>query len=162
MKIQHHVNGAFLALGCAILLQDPGQAGAQSYTLDWWDADAGGTSSGGGYTVSGTIGQPEAGILSAGLFTLSGGFWAAVSSLQIPPAPSAITITLTPTNTVLLTWPSLSVGFVLQQTQDLNIRNWSDSTLKPADDGVTLSLVLPADQQLRFYRLKRQAASLDP
>ena len=35
----------------------------------------GGTSSGGMFTVSGTIGQPDAGTLSGGEYTLRGGFW---------------------------------------------------------------------------------------
>jgi len=41
----------------------------------------GGTSSGGGYTISGTIGQPAAGALSAGEHVLHGGFWG--TSLQV-------------------------------------------------------------------------------
>ena len=139
---------------CAALLQTT-SAWAQSYTLDWWDADAGGTSSGGGYTVSGTIGQPEAGVHSGGSFTLSGGFFWGVASVQIPIAPPAITIYLATTNTLVLTWPSASVGFVLQQTADLNTSNWTEVALKPTDDGVTLSVVLPFDEGLRFYRLKK-------
>ena len=35
----------------------------------------GGASIGGGYTLTGTIGQPEAGELSGRSYTLSGGFW---------------------------------------------------------------------------------------
>jgi hypothetical protein len=39
--------------------------------------DGGGTvsSSGGGFELSGTIGQPDAGVLVGGEFILSGGFW---------------------------------------------------------------------------------------
>jgi len=32
-------------------------------------------SSGGGYTLGGTVGQPDAGVLSGGGYTLAGGFW---------------------------------------------------------------------------------------
>src|SRR5256884_5487033 len=32
-------------------------------------------SSGGNYTLSGTVGQPDAGTLSGGNYTLEGGFW---------------------------------------------------------------------------------------
>lgn len=35
----------------------------------------GGGSAGGSFTVSGTIAQPDAGVLSGGSFSLSGGFW---------------------------------------------------------------------------------------
>jgi hypothetical protein len=48
-----------------------------SYTLDWSTIDGGGgTSSNGSLTVSGTLGQPDAGIVAGGAYTLSGGFWA--------------------------------------------------------------------------------------
>ena len=47
------------------------------YTLDWWTVDGGGQTEpgGSGYTLSGTIGQPDADSLSGGGYTLSGGFW---------------------------------------------------------------------------------------
>ena len=38
-------------------------------------AGGGGTSTGGVYSVSGTIGQPDAGLLTGGSYTLAGGFW---------------------------------------------------------------------------------------
>ncbi|MFZ4576322.1 MAG: hypothetical protein ACOYN0_18205, partial [Phycisphaerales bacterium] len=48
------------------------------YSISWYTVDGGGgTSSGGTYTLSGTIGQPDAGApLTGGTFTLVGGFWA--------------------------------------------------------------------------------------
>jgi hypothetical protein len=52
------------------------QAAAADPVLNWWSVDGGGTtSSGGGFTVSGTIGQPDAGLMGGGGFTLNGGFW---------------------------------------------------------------------------------------
>jgi hypothetical protein len=46
------------------------------FDLSWWTVDGGvGTSSGGPYMLSGTIGQPDAGELSGGSYTLGGGFW---------------------------------------------------------------------------------------
>ncbi len=59
-----------------------GAALAQGYTLTRGTVDGGGgasTSSGSSYTLSGTIGQPDAGSMSGGsgnsTFTLGGGFW---------------------------------------------------------------------------------------
>jgi hypothetical protein len=51
-------------------------AGAQ-YTLDWRTVDGGGATecTGGAYTLSGTIGQPDAGRSSGSGYTLGGGFW---------------------------------------------------------------------------------------
>jgi hypothetical protein len=47
------------------------------YDLSWWTVDGGGAtfSTGGGYELGGTIGQPDAGVLSGGGYTLVGGFW---------------------------------------------------------------------------------------
>ena len=48
------------------------------YTLDWWTVDGGGatSSTGGSYSLGGTIGQPDAGgTSSGGTYSLSGGFW---------------------------------------------------------------------------------------
>lgn len=57
---------------------------AGGLAIPWWTADGGGgDSSGGPYALSGTIGQPDAGVLSGGDFALSGGFW--VSGGASPP-----------------------------------------------------------------------------
>jgi hypothetical protein len=47
------------------------------YDLTWSTVDGGGAtwSAGGGYALGGTVGQPDAGVLSGGGYTLAGGFW---------------------------------------------------------------------------------------
>jgi hypothetical protein len=52
------------------------------YDLSWWTVDGGGNmvSAGGGYELGGTIGQPDAGVLTGGGYTLGGGFWRGGSS----------------------------------------------------------------------------------
>ena len=46
------------------------------YDISWYTVDGGGgTSSNGDFVLSGTIGQPDAGILESDEFTLTGGFW---------------------------------------------------------------------------------------
>jgi hypothetical protein len=46
------------------------------YDLSWWTVDGGGGAAvGGPYTLTGTAGQPDAGVLSGGPYTLGGGFW---------------------------------------------------------------------------------------
>ncbi len=76
-----------LALFLALLLFPTSVVLAQSgggYALEWNTIDAGGHtfSSGGAYTLGGTIGQPDAGALSGGSYTLSGGFWNAPAAPQ--------------------------------------------------------------------------------
>lgn len=47
------------------------------FSINWWTVDGGGgTSTGGTYTLSGTIGQPDAGtVMTGGSYSLTGGFW---------------------------------------------------------------------------------------
>jgi len=47
------------------------------YDLTWNTADGGGHmfSTGGSYSLGGTVGQADAGVLSGGSYTLVGGFW---------------------------------------------------------------------------------------
>ncbi|MGP1273134.1 MAG: GC-type dockerin domain-anchored protein [Phycisphaerales bacterium] len=49
---------------------------AQPFEIERFTIDGGGgTLAGGSYTLTGTIGQPDAGVLAAGSIQLSGGFW---------------------------------------------------------------------------------------
>jgi hypothetical protein len=47
------------------------------YDLSWWTVDGGGVTlgAGEGYRLSGTAGQPDAGLLGGAGYTLGGGFW---------------------------------------------------------------------------------------
>ncbi len=68
---------AFLALSVALRGAAPlaAQTGG-SYDLTWWTVDGGGGQvSGGGYTLTGTVGQHDTGIASRDAYTLLGGFW---------------------------------------------------------------------------------------
>jgi len=87
--------GALLALG--LVLVTAGTAAASSgggYDLTWNKIAEGGitTSSGGTFTLGGTIGQLDAGVLTGGGYSLAGGFWHGTNALQlvdVPPAPVA-------------------------------------------------------------------------
>lgn len=49
-------------------------------SLSWWTIDGGGgTATGGNLTLTGTIGQADAGNGSGGDYTLYGGFWSPVT-----------------------------------------------------------------------------------
>ena len=70
---------AFLLLA-QVALGSAAPALAQSggpYDLTWSTIDGGGGmfSAGGSFTLGGTIGQPDAGPLAGGSYTLLGGFW---------------------------------------------------------------------------------------
>ena len=129
---------------------------AQSYSIDWFTVDGGGgTSTGGVYSISGTIGQPDAGHMSSGNYGLDGGFWGIIAPVQTPGAP-LLTITRTATNRVAISWPSPSSGFVLQQnTNGLGTANWSNAPGTVLDDGTTRTVIVSPPAGNRFYRLKK-------
>jgi hypothetical protein len=59
-----------------VLLGVSGLALAAEYEIGWQTIDGGGgASSGGPYTLVGTIGQPDTGVSSGGELVLSAGFW---------------------------------------------------------------------------------------
>jgi hypothetical protein len=64
-------------LVCVLLLITGGAAYASTDpSIPWWTVDGGGgTSSGTGYSLSGTIGQTDAGAMAGGNYSLAGGFW---------------------------------------------------------------------------------------
>ena len=67
-----------IILGVALILLTPVVLALANdgYDLAWWTADGGGGSStGGSYSLSGTAGQPDAGVLTGGSYSLAGGFW---------------------------------------------------------------------------------------
>jgi hypothetical protein len=132
-------------------------AGAQGYTIDWYTIDGGGGSSTNSqYSLTGTIGQPDAGAMSGGNFMLQGGFWAILAGVQTPGAPF-LSILRTATNTVAISWPSASTGWALQQnTNSVSSVNWSNVINGIGDDGITKTLLLNPPAGSRFYRLYRQ------
>jgi hypothetical protein len=69
---------------------------AQQYSLDWWTVDGGGgTSTNSVYALTGTIGQPDAGVLSGGSFGLEGGFWGAALPTALNHAPLMFPVAVT-------------------------------------------------------------------
>jgi hypothetical protein len=125
-------------------------ARAQTYSIDWFTiGGGGGTSTGGVYSVSGTIGQPDAGTLSGGNYSLIGGFWGAVIPVQTPGAPALLIQNLTG-GSVKLTWLPNTPGFALQEAGSLNATPVGWSNAPPIyTNGVTI----PASLQTRFFRL---------
>jgi hypothetical protein len=122
------------------------------YSINWWTIDGGGgTSTGGVYTVTGTIGQPDAGALTGGNFSLVGGFWSHVAAVPTPGAP-LLTIFRTTTNTVVVSWPSPSTGFALQQTLSLSPTNWTAAPA-PADNGTVKYITINPPVGSTYFRL---------
>jgi len=78
MKNKPILGFGFLTLFVFLALTGVVSASALAgYSLDWWTVDGGGAtfSTGGAYSLGGTIGQADAGALSGGTYSLRGGFW---------------------------------------------------------------------------------------
>ncbi len=128
---------------------------AQSYSIDWYKiAGGGGTSTNGQYSLSGTIGQHDAGgPMTGGNFSLTGGFWA-LFAVQIPGAP-ALGIRLAATNTAMVYWPFPSTGFTLQQNTNLGTTNWVGVSETITNDGTINFIIVNPPAGNRYYRLKK-------
>jgi hypothetical protein len=126
---------------------------AQPYSIDWHKVSGGGgTSANGTYTLSGTIGQPDAGAtMNGGGYALSGGFWT-ISAVQNPGAP-LLSIKITTGNTVQVYWPSPSAGFSLQMNSSAGTTNWVTATDSVTDNGTIRSITVSPATGNRYYRL---------
>lgn len=77
---------ALCLLGIFLLLAGTVAAVARPNGYDFigWTVDGGGgTATGGGYTLVGTIGQPDAGNVSSSRYVLEGGFWHGTAGYSI-------------------------------------------------------------------------------
>jgi len=130
---------------------------AQSYSIDWYKvAGGGGTSIGTNgssvYSVSGTIGQPDAaGAMSGGDYSLTGGFWSIISIVQTANAP-ALGIAHSG-GSVVVSWPSSATGFTLQQNTNLAATNWTASGYSITTANGTNSITITSASGKLFFRL---------
>lgn len=149
------LNRVSLALAGGCFLLGPLGASGQNYAINWHQvAGGGGTSTGGVYSVKSTIGQHDAsGPMTGGAYSLTGGFWA-LFAIQIPGAPS-LRIFLTHTNTAVISWPSPSTGFNLQQNASLTTTNWGTPPQTVNDDGINRFIIVSPPTGKEFYRLSK-------
>jgi hypothetical protein len=149
------MNGRPIArVGIAALLV--ATAAAQDYAIDWFKvAGGGGTSSGGAFTLTGTIGQADAAPpVSGGAFVLSGGFWGGVVAVQAEGAP-ALVVARNQNGSVTVSWPSPSTGWSLQRSDALSEGGWGPAPETVADDGAQKSVTVVSTVGFKFYRLAR-------
>jgi hypothetical protein len=134
------------------------RASAQSYTIDWYKiAGGGGASTAGVYSVTGTIGQPDAGSMTGGQFSLEGGFWG-VTAIQTPGAPFLSVTNSSGTSVVF--WPRSADGFVLDQTTALASPpatiSWSQVSASTYQTNAThIYITVSPGTGGKFYRLRK-------
>ena len=141
---KHKYSAALLAL---IL----GAGLAPAHDLKWFTIDGGGGScSDGRYALSGTVGQPDAGVLAGADHTLTGGFWAGSDEASRP----ALRI-LRNGISVILAWPTTAIGFRVQETASLSAPNWRDVNQTPLVVGQENWVVMSATANAEFFRLRK-------
>jgi hypothetical protein len=125
---------------------------AQTYSIDKSVIAGGGAlnSTGGVYSLSGTIGQPDAsGPLSGGTYSVVGGFWALPVAVQTTGGP-LLTIVPAAAAHATIAWSPSTPGFLLQEALSLSSTNWLDSA-----SGATNPVIVPASIPAKFYRLRK-------
>jgi len=144
--------GWLLGLGLAAAMNLQGQSfRIQNHVI----AAGGEVSSGGSFTVTGSVAQSAGHNASAGSqFSVTAGFWHAVTVIQTPGSP---VLSLRRTDTGYeLSWDATAEGFVLQETQSLSGQIAWSSVLDPpvlVDGKNTVSF--SSASGARFYRLRK-------
>jgi hypothetical protein len=102
-----------------------------------------------GYSLSGTIGQPDAGTVRGGDHPLQAGFWGRIAAIQAPGAPG-LNLTQSAPNRGIISWPFPSTGWTLYESANLNPVNWPEALTPPQDNGATKSVALARRQARGF------------
>jgi hypothetical protein len=139
-----------------VLLLTAVNAHSQPYTINWYKiAGGGGTSTGDVYSVSGTIGQHDAGgPMTGGSYSLTGGFWSLISVVQTPGAPMLKITFNQQLSTVTISWPSSGESFTLQTNGNLATSSWVDYGGTVNSGGGTNSITVSPPAGNLFFRLK--------
>ena len=147
-------SGRLALLAGFIILHSAFCLSAQSYTVDWYKiAGGGGTSTGGTYQVSGTIGQPDAsGPLTGGNYSVTGGFWALISVVQTAGLPNLVIRHVG--DSVLVSWAATG-SYTLQQNDSLASTNWATSGYAVSTANGTNSITITPPTGSLFFRLKQ-------
>ena len=131
---------------------------AQSYSIGWHKvAGGGGTSVGTNganvYSISGTIGQPDAGgAMTGGNYSVTGGSWSFITTVQTVNSP--VLSIVHSGGSVVVSWPSSATGFVLQQNSNLAATNsWATSGYAITTNGPTESITITPPTGNLFFRL---------
>ena len=126
---------------------------SQPYQIEWSTIDGGGgASSGGSFSLVGTIGQPDAGMTRAGGYELTGGFWGVVQEFGCP----ELHIRFIP-GKVIISWREIGAACQLQQCPGIPATpgTWQDLLQPTTLVNGERQLILGATAPARFFRLRK-------
>ena len=85
--------------------------------------------------------------MTNGQYSVTGGFWALPTAVQVTGAPTLTIVPAAPGNATI-SWTPNTPGFVLQQTAVLSPANWTN-----APSGATNPITVPTALPTQAYRL---------
>ena len=144
----------------AVLSLGIGLGVAQNYAIKRSTSDGGGGTSGGGkFTLTGTIGQPDASVPASGAqYAIAGGFWGAFTSIQAPGAPRLSIAYDAGADLVTVSWELPAVGWVLDESPTLGLGRspWEEVPTETYQSNATHRFVtFPNPGGSGFFRLRR-------
>ena len=144
----------FAACLALLALIAPSAVLAQNYAISWYKiAGGGGTSTGGVYSVNGTIGQPDASTaMTGGSYSLVGGFWSMIAVIQSAGVPQLNIYGSG--NSVVVAWPNTGTYTLLQNTTATG-GSWVTSGYSVSTANGTNSITITAPSGNLFFRLKQ-------
>lgn len=134
---------------------------AQGYSNDVFTiAGGGGTVTGGAYSISGAVGQPDGNlVLSGGGFSITGGFWSIVGTVAPAAPPLLVSAVEKIGNDLRLGFTSVAgKNYTIQSCGDLSSAAWTDrpGVSTPGTGGtIQVTLTNAFDQPRQFYRVKQ-------
>lgn len=105
-----------------------------------------------------SIGQPDAGTGTGGIYTVVGGFWSIVHAVQTPGAPFLSITRHAANGMVTVQWPLPANGFVLDRAPMLSgnsSNGWSQAAFPYQTNATHIFVTVPPSDPARFYRLRK-------
>jgi hypothetical protein len=144
-----------MALIAGTVLLGTQSSPGQDFSIDAFSIEAlSATSSGEGFILTGSIGEPESDLMTGGEFSLKGGFWAVVTAVQTPGSPR-LSVELTEAGNVRIAWPEEYENYKLQQSFTLQIGSWTQVTNAPSAINGRLEVQLVPSGGQHFFRLQQ-------
>ncbi len=142
-----------------LLLMATVASGNPRFAITKSTIDAGGTRAPGArFTLTGTIGQPDAAprfTSPDGRFSLEPGFWSPHSVVQLPDFPLLV-MRAGANGSIVIAWPVGANGFILQSSPDLSPESWRDVGIRPVDTALEHMVTVSSLAPRAFFRLRRQ------
>lgn len=146
----------FVTLAAALAAFAPASIHAQPFTLTLEALTSGNsTSTGGSYTLDSTVGEVSAGwaLSRGGPFSLAGGFWGALTPTA-PDAGAPLLAIQVDVDTLRLSWPFPSEGFILEHSAS-TLGPWAPVETLYTTNATEISTFTVPSEPLRFFRLRK-------